>query len=262
MQFLDKVVWITGASSGIGEALAYLFANQGAKLIISARREEELQRVKQNIRSECLIITLDITDSNSLELAVKTAINHYNKIDILINNAGTSQRSLVVETQEIVDRKIMEINYFGTINITKRILPYMIASGGGQIAVVSSIVGKMGFPLRSAYAASKHALHGFFETLQLELKPENKIFITIVCPGRIKTNISYNALNYDGSAYGKMDEGQEKGMKADICAQKILNAIYHKRREVYIGGLDTLLVYFKRYVPSLFYWIARRVKPT
>ncbi|MBD2196420.1 MULTISPECIES: SDR family oxidoreductase [Calothrix] len=262
MQFIDKVVWITGASSGIGEALAYQFAHQGAKLIISARREEELQRVKQNIKSECLIITLDITDSTSLATAVQTAINHYQKIDILVNNAGISQRSLVVDTQEIVDRKIMEINYFGTINLTKKILPYMIAHGSGQIAVVSSIVGAVGFPLRSAYAASKHALHGFFETLQLELKPENNIFITIICPGRIKTNISYNALNYDGSAYQKMDEGQEKGMNADICAQKILAAIYRKKREVYIGSFDILLIYFKRYLPTLFYWIASRVKPT
>jgi dehydrogenase/reductase SDR family member 7B len=262
MLFLDKVVWITGASSGIGEALAYQFANQGAKLIISARREDELQRVKQNISSDCLIIAIDITDSTSLEAAVNTAIKHYNKIDILINNAGVSQRSLVVDTQEAVDRKIMEINYFGTINLTKKVLPYMIANGGGQIAVITSIVGKMGFPLRSAYAASKHALHGFFETLQLELKPEQNIFITILCPGRIKTNISYNALNYDGSLYGKMDEGQEKGMKADICAQKILRAIYHQQPEVYIGGTDILLVYFKRYLPRLFYWIASRVKPT
>lgn len=262
MQFIDKVVWITGASSGIGEALAYQFANQGAKLIISARREEELQRVKQNINNECLIITLDITDSTSLATAVQTAINHYQKIDILVNNAGISQRSLVVDTQEIVDRKIMEINYFGTINLTKKILPYMIARGSGQIAVVSSIVGAVGFPLRSAYAASKHALHGFFETLQLELKPEKNIFITIICPGRIKTNISYNALNYDGSAYQKMDEGQEKGMNADICAQKMLAVIYRKKREVYIGSFDILLIYFKRYIPALFYWIASRVKPT
>ncbi|BAY63296.1 putative short-chain dehydrogenase [Calothrix brevissima NIES-22] len=262
MQFTDKVVWITGASSGIGEALAYQFANQGAKLIISARREQELQRVKQNISSECLIITLDITDSTSLATAVQTAINHYQKIDILVNNAGISQRSLVVDTQEIVDRKIMEINYFGTINLTKKILPYMIARGSGQIAVISSIVGAVGFPLRSAYAASKHALHGFFETLQLELKPENNISITILCPGRIKTNISYNALNYDGSAYQKMDEGQEKGMNADICAQKMLAAIYRKKREVYIGSFDILLIYFKRYIPILFYWIASRVKPT
>ncbi|MBD2204126.1 SDR family oxidoreductase [Calothrix sp. FACHB-1219] len=262
MQFIDKVVWITGASSGIGEALAYQFANQGAKLIISARREEELQRVKQNINSECLIITLDITDSTSLATAVQTAINHYQKIDILVNNAGISQRSLAVDTQEIVDRKIMEINYFGTINLTKKILPYMIARGSGQIAVVSSIVGAVGFPLRSAYAASKHALHGFFETLQLELKPDKNIFITIICPGRIKTNISYNALNYDGSAYQRMDEGQEKGMNADICAQKMLAAIYRKKREVYIGSFDILLIYFKRYIPTLFYWIASRVKPT
>ncbi|MDZ8055570.1 MAG: SDR family oxidoreductase [Aulosira sp. ZfuVER01] len=262
MLFLDKVVWIAGASSGIGEALAYQFARQGAKLIISSRREDELQRVKQNISSECLIITIDITDSTSVAKAINAAINYYGKIDVLVNNAGISQRSLAIDTQEIVDRKIMEVNYFGTVNLTKMVLPYMIANGGGQVAVISSIVGKFGFPLRSAYAASKHALHGFFETLQLELKPESKIFITILCLGRIKTNISRNALNYDGSLYGKMDEGQEKGMNAEICAQKIVKSIDQKQREVYIGKSDILLVYFKRYLPSLFYWIARRIKPT
>lgn len=262
MLFFDKVIWITGASSGIGEALAYQFANQGAKLIISSRREDELQRVKGNISSECLIIAIDITDDASVEQAVKTAINYYGKIDVLVNNAGVSQRSLAVDSQITVERKIMEVNYFGTVNFTKRILPIMIANGGGQIAVISSIVGKVGFPLRSTYAASKHALHGFFETLQLELKPEDKIFISILCLGRIKTNISRNALTYDGSVYGKMDEGQEKGMSADICAEKIVKAISQNKREAYIGGADILIIYFKRYLPALFYWMASRIKPT
>jgi dehydrogenase/reductase SDR family member 7B len=262
MRFVNKVVWITGASSGIGEALAYQFANQGAKLIISSRREHELQRVKKNISNECLIIPLDITDDASVAAGVNAAMNYYGKIDVLVNNAGISQRSLVVDTQTTVDTKIMEVNYFGTVNLTKRVLPLMIANGGGQIAVISSIVGKIGFPLRSAYAASKHALHGFFETLQLELKPEDNIFITILCPGRIKTNISRNALIYDGSVYGKMDEGQEKGLTADICAEKILKAIAQKKKEVYIGGVDVLIIYFKRYFPPLFYWIGKKIKPT
>lgn len=262
MRFQDKIVWITGASSGIGEALAYQFANEGAKLIISSRREQELQRVKQNIRGECLIIPVDITDDISVEKAVNTAIQHYKKIDVLVNNAGISQRSFAVDTQAVVDRKIMEVNYFGTINITKKILPHLLKNGGGQIAVISSVVGKFGFPLRSAYAASKHALHGFFETLQLELQTQNNIFITIICPGRIKTNISLNALQNDGSVYGIMDDGQDKGMSADDCARQIVKAIYQKRREVYIGGVDILMVYFKRYLPSLFYWLASKVKPT
>jgi short-subunit dehydrogenase len=229
MRFLDKIVWITGASSGIGEALAYQFAKEGAKLVISSRREKELQRVRENIISECLIIPLDITDNLSLQNAVKIAIKHYGKIDVLVNNAGISQRALALDTKEIVSRKIMEVNYFGTINLTKKVIPYMIKNGSGQIAVITSLVGKFGFPLRSAYAASKHALHGFFETLQIELKT-NRIYITIICPGRIKTNISLNALNEDGSVYGKMDEGQDKGMSANDCADKIVTCIYKKQR--------------------------------
>jgi dehydrogenase/reductase SDR family member 7B len=261
MRFQDKIVWITGASSGIGEALAYQFANEGAKLIISARREQHLQRVKQNISGECFILAMDITDNAAVENAVRSAIAYYGKIDVLVNNAGISQRALVVDTQEVVDRKIMEVNYFGTINLTKKVLPHMINAGGGKVAVITSLVGKFGFPLRSAYAAAKHALHGFFETLQLELKPHH-IYTTIICPGRIKTNVSLNALNGDGSVYGKMDEGQDKGMSADDCARKIVSCIYGKEREVYIGGADILMVYFKRYVPSLFYLIASKVKAT
>jgi dehydrogenase/reductase SDR family member 7B len=261
MRFQAKVVWITGASSGIGEALAYCFASEGARLIISSRRPQELQRVKHNIRSECLIIPFDVKDTLAVENAVNTAIEHYGKVDVLVNNAGISQRSLAIDTQALVDREIMEVNYFATVNLTKKILPHMMQNGGGQIAVISSVVGKFGFPLRSAYAASKHALHGFFETLQLELN-KHKIFITIICPGRIKTNISLNALNSDGSVYGKMDEGQDKGLSADVCAGKIVEAIYDKKREVYVGKADILMIYFKRYLPSLFYGIARRIKPT
>ncbi len=260
MRFQDKIVWITGASSGIGEALAYHFASEGAKLILSSRRQQELARVKENISGECLIICLDLTDYPAVENAVNTAINYYRKIDVLVNNAGISQRALAMDSQAIVDRKIMEINYFATVNLTKKLLPHMINNGGGKIAVVTSLVGKFGFPLRSAYAASKHALHGFFETLQLELKP-HQIYTTIICPGRIKTNISLNALNADGSAYGKMDEGQNQGMSSEKCAQKIIDAIYQKKREVYIGGTDTLMIYFKRYLPSLFHFIASRIKP-
>lgn len=260
MRFLDKIVWITGASSGIGEALAYQFAKEGAKLVISSRRGKELQRVRENVITECLIIPLDLTDNLSVENAVHIAIKHYGKIDVLINNAGISQRALALDTQQIVDRKIMEVNYFGTINMTKKVLPYMIENGSGQIAVITSLVGKFGFPLRSGYAASKHALHGFFETLQIELK--NHIYITIICPGRIKTNISFNALNQDGSVYLQMDEGQDKGMSADDCADKIVTCIYKKQREVYIGGFDILMVYIKRYFPSLFHVIVSTIKPT
>lgn len=261
MRFHNQTVWITGASSGIGEALAYQFAAGGARLIISSRREDELQRVKNNIRSECLIIPFDVKDFSAVENVVNTVIEHYGHIDVLVNNAGISQRSSAIETQALVDREIMEVNYFATVNLTRKVLPHMINNGGGQIAVISSVVGKFGFPLRSAYAASKHALHGFFETLQLELKKSN-ISITIICPGRIKTNISLNALNSDGSVYGKMDEGQNKGLSADICAKKIVDAICRKKREVYVGKADILMIYFKRYLPSLFYWIASKIKPT
>ena len=205
MFFKNKVVWITGASSGIGEALTYEFAKQGAKLIISSNREEELKHVAEmcyQIGAECYIQFLDITEIDKMASITEQLIQKFEKIDVLVNNAGISQRSYVIETPLEIDRRIMEIDYFGTIALTKTVLPYMIKNGGGYIAATSSISGLFGFPLRSAYSAAKHALHGFFETLRSEVFQHN-IKVLIAFPGRVKTNISLHALTKDGTAMEK-----------------------------------------------------------
>jgi len=264
MNFKNKVVWITGASSGIGEALTYEFADQGAKLIISSNQQKELDRVKEKceqIGAECYIQFLDVTDIDKMQSITDSLIEKFGSIDVLVNNAGISQRSLVTETPLEVDRKIMEIDYFGTIALTKTVLPYMIKNGGGYIAATSSISGKFGFPLRSAYAAAKHALHGFFETLRSEVYADN-IKILIAFPGRIKTDISLHALTKDGTAHGKMDEGQNRGITAEKCAKQYVNAIRKDKKEVLIGASELLMVYIHKFFPKLFYKLARKINPT
>ena len=260
MNFHNKVIWITGASSGIGEALAYAFAQEKAKVIISSNEPEELNRVKENCHN-CFVVPFDLTDTEQIHNAVEKVVQEFGNIDILINNGGISQRALAIETPIDIDRKIMEINYFGQIALTKNVIPYMIKNGGGHIAVTTSITGKFGFPLRSAYSASKHALYGFFETLRQELKNE-KIHITIACPGRVKTNISINAVTKNGNPYGQMDDGQAQGISVEKCAEKYLSAIRKNKKEVYIGGKEILMVYIKRFFPRAFNKIVNNINPT
>ena len=264
MFFKDKVVWITGASSGIGEGLAYSFARQKANLVISSNMIKELNAVKEKCLTfcdNCIDVPFDLLDTSNIDEKVKEVINKYGHIDVLINVGGISQRSLVIETPIAIDRKIMEINFFGAVALTKACLPYMIEKNKGNIVATSSIVGKFGFPLRSAYSASKHAIYGFFDSLRAELHKTN-IKVTVVSPGRIRTNISVNAVTKSGETYGKMDDGQDTGMTVEKCAIIMMNAIQHNKKEVYIGNKEILMVYIKRFFPRIFFKIANNIKPT
>ena len=262
MYFNNKIAWITGASSGIGEALAYELVKRGATVILSARREAELERVKAACggkEGQVHVVPMDLTKTEEMQAIVKEWGEKLGRIDLLVNNGGISQRAMAVDTDLSVDRRIMEVNYFGQVALTKAVLPYFVKQQSGQIAVISSLTGKFGFPLRSAYAASKHALHGFFETLFLEMYDQG-LRVTLVNPGRIQTNISLHALTKDGTPHGEMDPGQEKGMPVEKCARIILRALEKQKPEIQIGGFDKTMVYFKRYVPWLFRLIARRVE--
>lgn len=249
----EKRVWITGASSGIGEALAREFHRAGAKLILSARREDELKRVQAECGGEASasILPLDVTATAELVQKAQVALQVFGGIDILVNNAGVTQRSLVKDTELDVYRRLMEVNFFGAVALTKAVLPSMIEHKSGHIVVISSLVGKFGTPLRSGYAAAKHALHGFFDSLRAEVGKDG-IRVTLVCPGYIRTDISLQALRGDGSLHNKMDSGQEKGMPVERCAQEILKSIVLGREEVYVGGRDKYIVYLKRFFPGLF----------
>jgi len=261
MRFRNKVVWITGASSGIGEALAYAFSREGAHLILTARRRDRLEAVKNACTGEgkVLLLPFDVTDYDFHPTAVAAAIEHFGQVDILINNAGISQRSLVLETDFSVDRRIMEVNYFSVISLTKHVLPYMIERGGGQIAVVSSLLGKFSTPRQSAYCASKHALHGYFDSLRSEVYDQG-IRITLICPGFVRTEVSIHALRGDGQEHGVLDNRIAKGMPAEVCARHILNAIYKRKEEVYIARYEKIALYLKRFAPGLLSKLMRKVK--
>lgn len=263
MAFQDKIIWITGASSGIGEALTYELNRQGAKLIISSRRKEALEQVKSNCQhpSAVHIITLDLSKPDELPSKAKEAINHWGHIDYLFNNGGISQRSQVLDTKLEVVREVMEINFFGTVALTKAVLPSMIERQSGHIVVTSSVMGKFGTRLRSTYAASKHALHGYFDSLRQEVYDDN-IKISLVCPGFIKTNITKNALEGDGSKHNKMGRGQENGMSADKFVKKLIPKIINGQQEIYIGGKEVWGVYLKRLFPRLLNKMLRKTDVT
>ncbi len=257
-----KVAWVTGASSGIGEAVAKALSAAGARLILSARREAELERVQAACAepSSHLVLPFDLLNFDAKAVA-QNAFSQAGDIDLLIHCGGVSQRGTAVETSVDIDRRIMEINYFSTVALTKAVLPEMIAQHRGHVVVISSLSGKISTPRRSAYAASKHALHGFFESLRTEVIGEN-IQITMVCPGYVNTNLSLHALTGAGAAHGELDPTQAKGMTPEALAARILRAIEQNEDEILVGGTEVLGVYLNRFVPGLYKKIIRRRKIT
>ena len=264
MSFQNNVAWITGASSGIGEALTYALHKRGAKLILSSRREEVLTKVKENCggnTSNIYILPLDLADSNSLNQKADEALQAFGRIDYLFNNGGVSQRSKVVETNMDVVRKVMEVNFFGSVMLAKKVLPGMLERNTGHIIVTSSVMGKFGTRLRSSYAASKHALHGYFDCLRQEVHDDG-VNISIVCPGFIKTNVTKNALEGDGSKHNKMGKGQERGMSPEAFVEQLLPKIEKGKEEIYIGGKEIWGIYLKRLFPRVFNKVLRKIDVT
>lgn len=263
-KFNGKVVWITGASSGIGEATAYQFAREGAKLILTALEADLLEKVTARCEElgspKAKALPFDLSQKDQVEELAQRAWELFGHIDIFYNNAGISQRGTTCETDMKVINKVMDINWFAPVIMTKTILPKMIERGGGQLVVTTSINGRFGFPLRCAYSSSKHALYGFFETVQAEYYKDN-IRVTVVCPGRVQTRISFYALEKDGKQHGRMDAGQAGGCTAEEAGRKIVHAVYKRKREVLVGRKELLMVYIKRFFPGLCAKIARSIKP-
>ncbi len=256
----NKVVWVTGATSGIGEAIVDELASHGAKIIISARREDELKRVAEKYKSaDVFILPLDLGDQSNFEEKKNIVLQKFGRIDILVNNGGISQRSLVKDTSVDVDRRIMEINYFGTIALTKVVLPQFLKQGNGKFVVTSSTVGKIGTPYRSGYSASKHALHGFFDSLRAELH-DSGISVLLVCPGFIQTNISMNALTGSGEKLGTMDKATAAGLTPKQCAKQIIDGIITNKQEIVVGGMkEKFAIITKRFFPSFFSVLIRKM---
>ena len=263
-QFENKVVWITGASSGIGEALAVAFAAQGARLVLSARREEELNRVKDSLglaTDRVLVLPMDVTDFESLAAKTQAVVAAFGQIDIMVHNAGVSQRARVEDTDLSVYQKLMDVNFFSIVALTKAVLPIMKKQKSGHFVMISSVAGKVGTIKRSGYNAAKHALIGFSDSLRAEVYDDN-MFVTVVCPGYIKTNISVNALQGDGSPQNKIDLDFAKGLEPELLAKKVLNAIRNKTNELVVAGAkETAAVWLRRLWPNLLFGMVRRTPP-
>jgi dehydrogenase/reductase SDR family member 7B len=260
--FTGKVAWITGASSGIGEALVHEFILRGATVIASSNDLTGLERVKADCGDKCTMIhcvPFDLSDTSGIDKIVEQQIGNFGRIDFLLNIGGVSQRARIDETPLWLDRKIFEINYFGTIALTKAVLPFMVKRQSGYVLATSSISGRFGFPLRSAYSASKQALHGFFETLYLENKKFN-IKASVIIPGRVRTSISFHALDSEGKEHGKLDDGQAKGVLPQRAAEIIIRGMLKNKREILVGKNELMMLYIRRYWPWLFFRIADKIK--
>ena len=256
----SKVVWLTGASSGIGEALALELNKEGAKLVLSARRKEELERVAAKCGGDCFILPLDLEKQNEFETKKNEVLQKFGRLDVLINNGGVSQRSLAKDTSIDVDRKLFEINFFGTVALTKVVLPEFLKQKSGMFVTVTSAVGKFGSPWRSSYSASKHALHGFFDSLRAEVY-EDKVKVLLVCPGFIQTNVSLNALTGSGAKLGTMDTATSNGLTAEQCAIEIVDAIKNEKEEIVVSKFkEAFAVWAKRFFPRLFSIMITRMK--
>ncbi|KAK3919542.1 Dehydrogenase/reductase SDR family protein 7-like [Frankliniella fusca] len=266
-QLKGKVVLITGASSGIGEALAHQFYQAGCKIILTARRQKELERVRDDLlrahtsvapAHQPIVITLDLADVASIPSAVQRANSIFGSIDILINNGGMSQRGSVHSTKLEVDMQVMQVNYFGQIALTKEILPYMIQRKAGHIVAVSSIQGRVAIPFRSAYSASKHALQAFFDSMRPEIAQHN-VHVTVVSPGYVQTQLSINAVTGSGQKYGVMDETTAGGYPPEYVAQQILNSVVLQEKEVVIATTGPRLAILLRSLsPGLYFWIMQK----
>jgi short-subunit dehydrogenase len=261
MNWQGKCVWITGASSGIGRAAATEWAKLGAHVILSSRRRDALEEVVRDWhptdKQRSLILPLDLSQSETLPEIAKNAIKWKGQIDVLVHCGGISQRSLAIETAVEVDRRVMEIDYFGTLTLTKAILPEFVKRKAGHFVVVTSLMGLFSSPLRSGYCAAKHALHGFFESLRAEHHKDN-IHITMVCPGFIKTSISLNAMIGDGSKQGSMDKKTGAGITAEECAKQIIRAVNRNKHQVLIGRSEIIAAYLARFFPRLLRIIVRK----
>jgi short-subunit dehydrogenase len=255
--FTGKVVWITGASSGIGRSLALAFAAAGARLILSARRKEALEEVQQSCGgAEVRLVPFDLADLDVVPARAAEALACFGGVDIMVHNAGLAARDRVTNTSREVQERLLRTNYLGPALLTQALLPSMLERSGGHFVVISSLSGKYGGPLLSAYAASKHALHGFFESLRAE-EHDQGIVITIVVPGFIKTDITAHALTGSGGSFGRVLPIYRNAMGPDECARRILRAVARQRQEVLIGGTEVWTVYLKRWFPSMLSVVVR-----
>jgi short-subunit dehydrogenase len=259
VDFAGQVIWITGASSGIGEATARAFAAAGARVVLSSRRPAELERVRQSLTEpgRHLVQPLDLAQPGTFPAVVAEVLARCGQIDVLVNNGGVSQRALALETDAAVERALMEVDYFGPVALTKAVLPSMVARRRGHVVVVSSVMGYLGTPGRSTYAAAKHALHGYFDSLRAELWREG-VRVTLVCPGYVRTAVGRNALG----PRGETRDATPHGITPERCARALVRGVAKGRAEVHVGGWEIAGIYLQRFTPWLLRRLVRRMRFT
>jgi dehydrogenase/reductase SDR family protein 7B len=262
--YSGKTIWVTGASSGIGEALTYALAKQGAKIIVSARRADELKRVQaQAASANIYVLPLDLEATPTFEAAVAEAIKAFGHIDIMIHNGGISHRGLAKDTLPQVQRRVMEIDYFSYMELTRLLISHFHERKTGHFVAMSSVMGKIGTPMRSAYAAAKHAMHGYFDCLRAEVWKDN-IQVTVITPGYIRTNVSLNAVTASGEKLNKLGKNIGEGYPAEKAAQQILRAIKKGSNEKYIGkhfSKEWMAIHLMRLFPSLAFRVFKNAMP-
>jgi len=258
-----KVIMITGASSGIGAALSKQFHQAGAKVILAARGVEKLEELRQELmegggEGQAVVLSLDLEDGSSLGVKAKEALGVWGHIDILVNNGGVSVRGGALETEIEVHRRVMDINYFGAVELCRHMVPSMVGRGSGVVVMVSSVQGRIAVPFRSAYAASKHAIQAFSDCLRAEVSAKG-VAVLVVSPGYVNTQLSKNALTEDGSKHGKMDDTTEKGYKAEDVASKIIDSIKLGESELILCPLvHQLVIVIRAIIPTLYFYIMNR----
>ena len=262
-KFKNKRVWITGASDGIGKELAIQLADKGAKIVLTARNKEKLEAVKASLKGEGhLIYPMDLLKTEAIPEAVTALLGQVGEIDVLVNNAGISQRSLTKDTSIEVDRKMMELDFFAVVILTKSLLPHMLKRQSGQFVTISSVAGIIGVPMRSAYCSAKHAVKGFMGCLRAESHSDN-IEVIVVTPGSIKTNISVNALEGDGKEHGVVDPAIANGIPVDVCVKKIIRGMEKGQPEILIANSkERMAVWLRRFAPSMLFKMVRVTRPT
>ncbi|EPX3766382.1 SDR family NAD(P)-dependent oxidoreductase [Acinetobacter baumannii] len=258
----NKVVWITGASSGLGKSLAGEFALQGVQVILTSRRFEELEEVRVGLLhpDQHLSVVADITNQQQVQEAYEQILKAKGRIDWLINNAGLSQRALIQDTTMETERAIMEVDYFSQVALTKTVLPTMLKQKSGRVVFVSSVAGLLGTQYRASYSAAKAAIHMWANSLRAEVSDQG-VEVSVIFPGFVKTNVSFNALNGAGQPQGHQDEAIENGLEADVFAEQSVKALMQGQEYIVVGGTkEKLGVMVSRMSPKLLYKMIRKTK--
>lgn len=253
--FKDKVIWITGASSGIGEALAVGIAGPDINLVLSARREQELQRVAKICEAQgakVLVLPMDLAEITLFPAKKEQVLQHFPQIDILIHNAGITCHGQVINTPFAIEEELFKINFLAAVALTKVVLPAMLDKGKGQIIAIASALAYIEYPERAPYVASKHAMLGYFHTLGIELAAQD-IKVGVICPGYVQTELGKNVANEEEFVSNRHKRRQTHRMSAEDCAKKIIDAIVKAKKEVYIGAYEACFIRLRRYFPSLYF---------